>query len=69
VVFGAELLVRHGEPAHEILEVEKEIRADLIVMGVRRPSGLADHRMWPIAYTVVCGSQCPVLTVRTDYPV
>ncbi len=64
--FGVELLVRRGDPAEQIIEVGKETRADLIVMGVRRSSGLADHRMWPIAYTVVCGSQCPVLTVRTE---
>ncbi len=65
--FGAELLVRRGDPAQKILEVGNEIRADLIVMGVRAPSGIADHRMWPIAYTVVCGSQSPVLTVRGEY--
>jgi nucleotide-binding universal stress UspA family protein len=67
--WGAELLIRRGEPAQRILEVEKEIRADLIVMGVRSSQGLGDHRMWPIAYTVVSSSHCPVLTVRREYAV
>jgi nucleotide-binding universal stress UspA family protein len=67
--FGTELLVRCGEPAQKILEVAKEIRADLIVMGVRASSGLGDHRMWPVAYSIVCGSRCPVLTARGQYAV
>lgn len=65
LTYGAELLVRRGTPVETILKVSKEVRAELILMGIRAPSGLADHKMWPNAYLVVCSATCPVLTVRS----
>lgn len=60
-----EFRMRLGEPVEEILEVAQEIKADLIVMGAKRGSGFtAGHVPRTVAYRVVCGAPCPVLTVR-----
>jgi nucleotide-binding universal stress UspA family protein len=49
-----------------ILREAEEQKADLIVMGVHRTPipRTAAHLPWAIAYDVVCGARCPVLTVR-----
>ncbi len=65
LTYGAELLVRTGTPVETILKVSREIRAELILMGIHAPGGLAGHTPWPNAYMVVCGATCPVLTVRS----
>ena len=60
-------LIRHGEVADKILEVAKEIRADLIVLGVRGAQGrigIATHLARPTAHKVLIQAPCPVLTVR-----
>jgi nucleotide-binding universal stress UspA family protein len=58
-----EVLTRVGEVSETVLRVQREIGADLVVMGThreRRPSepgtGLAEH--------VMRNAACPVLTVR-----
>jgi len=59
--------VEQGSPAERILEVAKQRKADLIVLGVRRPSGLpgaATHLPIATAHKVVSHAECPVLTVR-----
>lgn len=61
-----EFRMRLGEPVHEILEMAREKKADLIVMGAKRGTGLAaGHVPRTVAYRVVCGAPCPVLTVRS----
>ncbi len=55
-------------PPEGIINFAKERHVDLIVMGIRE-SGITSPRMrahmpWAIAYEVVCGAECPVLTVR-----
>ena len=62
-----EAVVRHGEPAEEILTVAKEDKADLIVLGTRGADSLAavsSHLARATAYKVVVNATCPVLTVR-----
>lgn len=59
-----ETTVEFGEPADQILRVAKRQQADLIVLGVRRSATFAGHLPPATAYTVVCQSFCPVLTVR-----
>ena len=54
-----------GEPAHEILRVAQETKAELIVMGAKRRTGLAGHVPGTLAYKIVTGAHCPVLTVRS----
>jgi len=61
-----EFRMRLGEPVEEILQVAVEMKADLIVIGAKRGKGLgAGHAPNTIAYKVVCGAPCPVLTVRS----
>lgn len=51
-----------------ILDVARVCQADVIVMGVKQSSmnasRLAAHMPWAIAHEVVCGAECPVLSVR-----
>jgi nucleotide-binding universal stress UspA family protein len=59
-------VVRQGVPAEKILEVAKREEADLIVLGIRKFSGvvLATHLAGTVAHQVVAQAACPVLTVR-----
>jgi nucleotide-binding universal stress UspA family protein len=59
-----ECIVESGDPAEAILRVAKERKADLIVLGVRSPEALAKQHVSNVAYPVVAGADCPVLTVR-----
>jgi nucleotide-binding universal stress UspA family protein len=59
--------VEAGPVAEKILEVAETRKADLIVLGVHRPSGFpgaATHLPIAIAHKVVTHAKCPVLTVR-----
>jgi nucleotide-binding universal stress UspA family protein len=59
--------VERGPAAEKILEVAKQRKADLIVLGVRRPSGFpgaATHLPIATAHKIVTHATCPVLTVR-----
>lgn len=61
-----EFRMKLGEPVEAILEVAREMKADLIVIGAKRGKGLAaGHTPRTNAYRVVCGAPCPVLTVRS----
>jgi nucleotide-binding universal stress UspA family protein len=59
-------LVEEGEAAEKILASAERMRADLIVLGVRRSSslGAATHLPGATAHRVVAHATCPVLTVR-----
>ncbi len=54
-----------GEPAEEILRAEREMKADLIIMGAKSRAGLVGHLPHTNVYKVVCGAQCPVLTIKS----
>jgi nucleotide-binding universal stress UspA family protein len=54
-----------GEPVEQILRIAQETNADLIVMGAKARGSLAGNVPHTKAYRVVCGAQCPVLTVRS----
>ncbi len=58
------LLVRSGDPAGAILEVEKELRPDLIVMATHGRTGLSHLVLGSVAERTVRESTVPVLTVR-----
>jgi nucleotide-binding universal stress UspA family protein len=61
-----EFRMRLGEPAREILEVAREMKADLVVMGAKKQTGFtAGHSLNTVAYRVVAAAPCPVLTVRS----
>lgn len=59
-----ECIVESGDAAETILRVARERDADLIVLGVRSPEALAKQHISNVAYPVVAGADCPVLTVR-----
>jgi nucleotide-binding universal stress UspA family protein len=61
----AELFVRDGRPADEILAVAREWGADLIVIGTHEHSGLQRLLMSSTTTSVVDHAPCPVLTVPT----
>ena len=50
-----------GSLPRTIMEAEQQARADLLVMTVDNRS--ERHLRWPLAYEVICESECPVLTI------
>jgi nucleotide-binding universal stress UspA family protein len=62
-----EFVVKFGTPSQMILHVARELRTDLVVMGLNRSRHIdtASHMLGTIAYEVVCRSGCSVLTVRS----
>jgi nucleotide-binding universal stress UspA family protein len=61
---SANCVVDFGSTAEVILRHAIEMSADLIVMGVRRTFGLERFVSENVAYGVMVGASCPVLTVR-----
>lgn len=61
-----EIVLGYGEPADRILQVAREDRADLIVLGVRDSGRYfsGTHLGRAVAHKVVAHAACPVLTVR-----
>jgi len=61
-----ECVVTRGLPSAKILEVARELRSDLIVLGARHPepAKINSHLPWATAARVVAEAVCPVLTVR-----
>lgn len=61
-----EIAVQFGIASEKILQIALNRGADLIILGLRRPSlvSTVSHMPWATAYEVVCGAGCPVLTVR-----
>lgn len=63
----ARYAVAEGKPAEKILEVAKNRKSDLIVLGVRKPKGVpggATHLAIAVAHKVIAHASCPVLTAR-----
>lgn len=52
-----------GEPSEEVLRLREPTQADLIVLGARHAGRYATHLLGGVAYRVVAGAECPVLTV------
>jgi nucleotide-binding universal stress UspA family protein len=59
-----EVLTHTGEPAGTILNVEKRIKADIVVMATHGRRGFKRFFLGSIAELVLRESVCPVLTVR-----
>jgi hypothetical protein len=60
----AQPLIRFGGVAHTVLDVARELKADLIIIGTNMRGGLS--RLFPgaIADEIVHNAPCPVLLVR-----
>jgi universal stress protein A len=56
--------VEAGEPSDTILQIAKELGADLIVMGTHGRTGLSRLLIGSVAEAVLRRSACPVLTIR-----
>jgi len=60
-----EFLVQFGEAAEAIVKAAQG--ADMIVLGVKRPTPLTKHLGAGVAYKVACEAPCPVLSVSARY--
>jgi nucleotide-binding universal stress UspA family protein len=60
-----EILLHTGEPAGSILNAEKKIGADVVVMATHGRRGFKRFFLGSIAELVLRESSCPVLTVRS----
>ena len=63
---GAQLELRMGEPAREILDYAREVGADLIVIPSRGKSGVRRWMLGSVAERVVRRASCPVLMLPID---
>jgi nucleotide-binding universal stress UspA family protein len=59
-------MIRHTNPAVGIVELAKELEADLLIIATHGRSGLARLLLGSVAERVVRLASCPVLTVRTS---
>lgn len=61
-------IAKVAEAAQGILVAARVLRVSSIVMGLHRKAhiDLASHLLWSTAYKVVCGADCPVLTLRSS---
>jgi len=59
--------VKFGIASEQILLASHELKADLIVLGLKGRAHIetASHAPWEAAYKIVCSAQCPVLTIRS----
>lgn len=59
----ADIELRVGQPANDILQIQKDLEVDLIIVGSHRP-GFQDYFLGSTAARVVRHAQCPVLVMR-----
>jgi nucleotide-binding universal stress UspA family protein len=59
-----ECVLEHGFAADGILLLAQRVKADLIVLGTRRTSHWFNNFKTGVAFQVISGSTCPVLTIR-----
>ena len=62
-----EVLVKFGLRGDQILLASRELKTDLIILGLKRRTHVetASHMPWDTAYEVVRHAHCPVLTIRS----
>ncbi|MGD0468350.1 MAG: universal stress protein [Terriglobales bacterium] len=63
-----EYMVEFGPPAETIVKIAAG-RADMIVLGVKRPAALTKHLGAGVAYKIACEATCPVLSVGARFHV
>jgi len=59
-----ELMTRIGDPAHEILALERQMAADLIVLATHGRKGVRRMLLGSVTDAVLRNATCPVLTVQ-----
>lgn len=60
----AEIVVRNGPPAAEIIQAARDLPADLIIISTHGRTGLKHALLGSVAEHVVRAAPCPVLVVR-----
>ena len=58
-----DVILREGTPSKEILQMAKELKADLIVMGTNGKDNITDYFLGTTSENVISKSNCPVLVV------
>lgn len=61
---AAEYVVEYGNAADEVLKLARKKHADLIVLGARSAPMVVTHLMPGVAFRVIAGATCPVLTIH-----
>jgi nucleotide-binding universal stress UspA family protein len=62
--FNPEFLVAFGETGEAVLRTARAKKADLIAMGIHNAFLPGVHLRSSLAYRIMAGAQCPVLTAR-----
>lgn len=57
-------LVRGNEPAEDLIEVAEEVKADFIVIGLRRRTPVGKLILGSNAQRILLDASCPVLAVK-----
>ncbi len=63
-VVDIRVLVEHGSPAREVIELSRRGGFDIVVMGTHGRTGLRHVLMGSVAEAVVRHALCPVLTIH-----
>lgn len=63
---SASTLRRRGNPATELLDVAREMGADLVVVGSRGRGALSSALLGSVSSAVAAAASCPVLVVPPD---
>ena len=58
------IVVRRGEPAHEIIAYAEEVGADFIVVGSRGRGEVKSLLLGSTSHSVIHGAPCDVIVVR-----
>jgi nucleotide-binding universal stress UspA family protein len=61
---SATIRIVHGAPFQEIIDITKDIQADLIIMGTHDRTGVPHLLLGSVAERVVRMAPCPVLVTR-----
>jgi nucleotide-binding universal stress UspA family protein len=59
-------LVRGNVPAEDLIEVAEEVKADFIVIGLRRRTPVGKLILGSNAQRILLDASCPVLAVKAD---
>jgi nucleotide-binding universal stress UspA family protein len=62
----ADFRITNGSPPTEIVRVADELKAELLVLGIRGRTGLARVALGSVAERVLETARCSVLVVRND---
>jgi nucleotide-binding universal stress UspA family protein len=60
----SQIIIRFGDPGHQIVDYAQEIQADLIALSSRGQTGLTRLLMGSVAEKVVHLAHCPVLVLK-----